>query len=220
MPEASQFVGNSIEELLVALADGVRDAQSALNSGPLTDPAGRPLASYQLPYLDFTVQVNMQTRTDVGGKPVALMFMARAAASSNSNTDQQITSTISGRLVATPPGEGLPVPRVALSVGAAVNGAVPLTLTVTNSAGETLANQRVELNIDDADSVSLSAARSVSNFVRSSATRLSAALVTTDANGMASTTLAVGVSDRGTKAVIVVVASIGPFNARVAIPLE
>ena len=217
MPEASRFVGSSIEELLVSIADGVREAQSALDNGPLLDPAGRPLTQYHLPYLDFTIQVDMQTVSDSGGgRPVALMFTRRGTTSS---TEQTITSTISGRLVATPPGDGLPVPRIDLSVGDVSGGAVPLALAVTNSAGERLANQRVELNIDDQESRALSAARSVADFTRSPATRLAAAVLITDAAGSANGSLAVGATDAGTKAVVVVVASIGPFSARAVVPL-
>ncbi len=217
MPESSQFVGNSIEELLVSLADGLREAQLALNSGPLVDASGRPVVTYQLPYLDFTVQVDMQTRTDTGGRPVALLFMARP---STSSTDQRVTSTISGRLVATPPGEGLPVPRIGLTVGDLDDSRVALNLSVANSAGERLANQRVELNIDDTESEALSAARAITSFRRSPATRLNDAIVTTGPDGNAATTLAIGAADLGTRAVVVVVASIGPFSARAAVPLD
>ena len=214
MPAESRFVGNSIEELLVALAEGVREAQSALNSGPLVDPAGRPLAVYQLPFLDFSIQVDMETRTDLGGRPLALMFTARQSGSS-----QQVTSTISGRLVSTPPGEGLPVPRIAVQAGGNIGGEAALTLTVTNSAGERLANQRVELNIDDADSAALSTARGVSGFVRRPGTRLRDALLMTDAEGRATTALLV---ERGepARAVVMTIASIGPFSTRAAVSLE
>ncbi len=218
MPDSSQFVGNSIEELLVSLADGVREAQLALNSGPLIDESGRPLATYQLPYLDFTVQVDMQTRTDKGGRPVALMFMVRP--SSGSSSDQRISSTISGRLVATPPAEGLPVPRIGLTIGELAGSRVMLRLNASNSAGERLGKQRIELNIDDAGSSALSAARAVPNFVRSPGTRLVDAVVTTDAEGNATAELMISAVDLGTSAVVVIVATIGPFSARVAIPLD
>lgn len=217
MPEASRFVGNSIEELLVSLADGVREAQSALNSGPLLDPSGRPLATYQLPYLDFTVQVDMQTRADTGGRPIALLFMVKP---SSTSTDQRVTSTISGRLVAVPPGDGLPVPRLALAVGERIESGVILKLTATNSAGERLAHQRVELNIDDADSEAVSAARGVARFVRSSATRLADAIVQTLDDGTAELRLLIGAADSGSRAVVVVVATIGSFSARAAVPLD
>jgi hypothetical protein len=212
MPEQSRFVGNSIEELLVALADGIREAQMALNSGPLVDANGRPLTSYQLPYLDFSIQVDMQTRTDSGGRPVALIFTSKEASSSA----QEVRSNISGRLVATPPGDGLPVPRIDLNVTGNIEGKATITLVVSNSAGERLANQQVELNINDAESIALSRARGANGFVRQPGTRLKDALLTTDAQGQATTALSISQSD----GVIAVTASIGPFSARAAIPLE
>lgn len=215
MPEPSQFVGNSLEELLVSIAEGVREAQIALNQAPLLDPLGRPLAAYQLPYLDFVIRVAVETRTDTGGRPVAVLSMARA----QSSTATDVHSTISGRLVATPPGEGLPVPRVRLVAGGNIGGVAALSLTVTNSAGERLANQTVELNIDDADSRALSAARGVRNSQRLPGTRLREALLTTDAEGRAATALLID-NGQDTSSVVVVVASIGPFNSRAAIAME
>ncbi len=215
MPDQSRFVGNSMEELLVALADGVREAQMALNSGPLVDANGRPLASYQLPFLDFSIQVDMQTHTDSGGRPVALIFTSKEA----SSTGQNVRSSISGRLVATPPGDGLPVPRIDFTIGLNIGGAAAITLTVTNSAGEKLANQPVELNINDAESLALSQARGVASFRRETGTRLRDALMTTNAEGKAATVLNIADAQSG-KAIVVVTASIGPFSARAAVPLE
>ncbi|WP_339913742.1 hypothetical protein [uncultured Brevundimonas sp.] len=215
MPEQSRFVGNSIEELLVSLANGLREAQMALNAGPLMDAGGRLLSSYELPFLDFSIQVDMQTRTDSGGRPIALVFTARDQSSSSQN----VRSSISGRLIATPPGEGLPVPRIAIAVGGNIGGEATLALTVSNSAGERLADQPLELNIDDEDSSALSRARGLGEFRRLPGTRLRDALLTTDADGRAATLLRIDDGQSG-KSVAVVVASIGPFSARAAIPLE
>lgn len=215
MPAESRFVGNSIEEMLVALAEGVREAQIALNSGPRIDPAGRPLGGYQLPYLDFSIQVDMETRVDTGGRPVALLFTGRPPSASN----QQVSSTISGRLVATPPGDGLPTPRIAFAVGQNIGGEASLAVTVTNSAGEVLADQPVELNIDDGASAILSAARGVAGFARKPGTRLAAALLRTDAAGRAATTLAIADGEPA-RGVVAVAASIGAFSARAIVGLE
>ena len=215
MPEQSQFVGNSIEELLVSLADGLREAQMALNAGPVVDAGGRILSSYELPFLDFSIQVEMQTRTDSGGRPIALVFTARDQGSSSQN----VRSNISGRLIATPPGDGLPVPRITIAVGGNIGGEAALTLTVSNSAGERLADQPLELNIDDEASGALSRARGLDGFLRLGGTRLREALLTTDAEGRAATSLKVDDGQSG-KGVVVVVASIGPFSARAAVPLE
>lgn len=215
MTTESRFVGNSIEELLVALAEGVREAQLALNAGPRVDASGAPLGGYQLPFLDFSIKVDMQTKADAGGRPVALLFTARDQSSSN----QQVSSTISGRLVATPPGEGLPTPRIAFVVSQNIGGKATLSITVTNSAGEVLADQPVELNIDDEAGATLSAARGAANYKRQAGTRLDQALLRTDASGKAATTLSIAAKEPS-RAVVVVVASIGAFNARAVVGLE
>ncbi|KSB89703.1 hypothetical protein AS593_01365 [Caulobacter vibrioides] len=214
MPAESRFVGNSIEELLVALAEGVREAQLALNSGPKVDASGAPLGGYQLPFLDFSIKVDMQTKADSGGRPIALLFTAK----DQNSTNQQVSSTISGRLVATPPGEGLPTPRIAVSGGGNIGGLAHLSVLVTNSAGEVLADQPVELNIDDAASATLSAARGVASFVRQPGTRLQQALLRTNAEGRALATLSI--AKEPARAVVVVVASIGAYSGRGVVGLE
>lgn len=216
MPADSRFVGNSIEELLVALAEGVREAQIALNSVPLLDPSGRPLATYQLPYLDFTIAVEVQTETSAGGgRPIALF---RPVASS-SQTSSSVTSTVAGRLIAAPPGDGLPVPRLRLTAAGNIGGAATITIQVSNSAGEVLAGQKIELNIDDAASAQLTSARGGPSWTRFPNTRLAEALLVTDDKGVAATRLLIDPGQRPTD-VAVVFANIGPFNARGAVPLE
>jgi hypothetical protein len=212
MAGESRFVGNAIEEMLVALADGVREAQVALNAGPLLDPAGRPLATYQLPYLDFTIAVEMQTKVDSGGRPIALL-----APSTSSQSNSAVRSNVSGRLIAAPPGDGLPVPRLVLTVTTNNGGAAEIAVRVSNSAGEVLANQRVELNIDDAASVQLSGVRG-GEFRRLAGTRLTEAVLTSDPHGMATTRLLIDAA-QGKRDVAVVIANIGPFSARGAVPL-
>ena len=215
MPADSRFVGNSIEELLVALAEGVREAQVALNGVPLLDPSGRPLATYQLPYLDFTIAVEVQTDTSSGGgRPIALF----KPVSSTTQTDSSVKSTVAGRLIAAPPGDGLPVPRLRLTAGGNVEGAATITIEVSNSAGEVLAGQRLELNIDDGASAKLTAARSGPAWTRFPGTKLAEALLVTDERGVATTRLLIDPSQRATD-VVVVFANIGPFNARGAVPL-
>lgn len=155
MPDQSRFAGNSIEELLVSLADGLREAQSALNEAPLQDATGRPATSYHLPYLDFTIQVDVVTQSSTsGGRPFALVFTRSPAATSSSDS-RSVRSTVSGRLVASPPGEGLPVPRIALEAREAGARTATLALRLTNSAGERLGIQTVELNIDTAAGAAL-----------------------------------------------------------------
>ena len=219
MPDQSRFAGNSIEELLVSLADGLREAQSALNEAPLQDATGRPATSYHLPYLDFTIQVDVVTQSSTsGGRPFALVFTRSPAATSSSDS-RSVRSTVSGRLVASPPGEGLPVPRIALEAREAGARTATLALRLTNSAGERLGFQTVELNIDTAAGAALSRARDIAPPAAPlRGTRLEAAVLTTDRDGLATTTLRIDPQEPA-GGVIVVAATYGRTSARVAVPV-
>ena len=217
MPEDSRFVGNSIEELLVALAEGVRDAQVALNAMPLLDQIGRPLVNYHLPYLDFIFAVEMTTAVSSNGRSVTLV----ASSASSSQSTNEVRSQISGRIIATPPGDGLPVPRIEIAAGSNIGGQAAISVRVSNTAGELLANQQVELNIDHEASKMLSSVRQqFASFVPSVATRLTEALLTTGTDGTASTSLLIDDKDQHNLNVLVVVANIGLFSARAAVPTE
>lgn len=219
MADEGRFVGNSIEELLVALAEGVREAQAALNEQPLLDAAGRPLASYSLPYLDFTIAVEMttqQTATGPRGGMGRLALLVRKDPGGGTSASS-VKSTVAGRLIATPAGEGLPVPRLAVTVAPPQDGRAAITVAAANSAGELLAGQPIELNIDDAASARLSTAPQ--GYHRAPDTRLDGALLRTDALGIAQAQLVLGAGQQADGIVVVVVASIGAFSARGAIPL-
>ena len=68
MTNPAQFVSDSIEATLVAIAEGVRDAQEALNAIPAMDSFGRALPTYHLPYLDFTIAVSVSTQQTSDGR--------------------------------------------------------------------------------------------------------------------------------------------------------
>ncbi|PSJ38822.1 hypothetical protein [Allosphingosinicella deserti] len=214
MADETRLMGNSIEELLVAIAEGVREAQAALDQGPSVDGNGLPLATYHLPYLDFTIKVEMTTKTDSGGRPIAMLMAAPKG-----STSSAAQSSVSGRLIAVPPGEGLPLPRLSVATGGNIGGFASIAVTVTNSAGETLANQPIELNIDTEASTTLSLARGAPAFARGSGTRLDAAVLTTGADGVATTRLRID-SKQNARQVVVITATLGTASARGVILME
>lgn len=59
----------------------------------------------------------------------------------------------------------------------------------------------------------------MAGFKRETGTRLRDALLTTDAEGRAATVLTIADTQSG-RGIVVVTASIGPFSARAAVPLE
>jgi hypothetical protein len=211
MSDNSQFVAESLAELLVAIAGGVREAQEALSQMPALDRLGRPMPSYHLPYLDFQLQVDMDSsQTESGARLLRVLPLAN----SQKTTSQQISSTLSGRFVAVPPGEGLPVPVLQLRAEA-VSGAYQLNVQLTNSAGEALVGAAVELNLNQAASLQLSKVDGV-NLSDLKSTRLLQALVRTDESGRATTRLEPD-SSLPPKATLVVTAEYGQYSASVSV---
>ncbi len=125
----------ALNDILTGLASGLNDAQKQLRNMAPYDEFGRPNVMYQLPYLDFQLQVNSEfediTTTSgaalgansaklIGGVPATatelpIRFGAPKASfkfstvkNSESKTTVEMKSTISGRFVATAPNEGLP----------------------------------------------------------------------------------------------------------------
>lgn len=186
MSNSSKFVANSIEQILLGLARGLRDAQTVLNDLPTTDAFGRPLGSYHLPYLDFSIKATVAA--SLNDEPQALArkspvlqlqhnaIQTRAIPqirltlpdlkkdAGNTGGTTELISTFSGRLVSIPPSNALPVPRLAARIiieDPARPGQQHLYITLSNSAGELLENAAVELNLDIDASLQLSAAAGV-----------------------------------------------------------
>lgn len=209
--EDSRFVSESLEALLVSIADGVREAQDVLSSAPPIDSFGRPTTTYHLPYLDFELMVDMETITKPGKAPW-LKIRPRTSTEATRN----VSSTISGRLVAIPPNEGLP--KIVLTIASERLSARShrILLSAVNSAGEILAGQGIELNINMDASKQLSQLEGINLTSKRSGTKLEDVILLTDANGSAETVFHI---DPGlpAKAVLVLTAEIGTENASLSV---
>ena len=213
MPDDSRFVAESIEEMLVALANGVREAQEALSDAQPVDVFGRPMPTYHIPYLDFEIAVEIETQRQDNGKPV-LRVVGKPAATGTSSSETR--STISGRLVAVPPGEGLPMAALRLAAEPAGSRRRRILVQLSNSAGELLAGQRVELNIDPTASQQLTSAADPTASAPRSGTRLAQAVLITDARGEAETEISLDPAEHA-RAVIVLAAQAGTTTARLSV---
>ena len=217
MASDAKLVADSLEEMLVSIAEGVREAQEALDGLAPFDSFGRPVPGYFIPHLDFELLVDIETETNSQGRPIFKVSAARnifggGGGSSTSSTKSHTTSRITGRLVAIPPGEGLPVPQLILTAEKTGAGETLLTVRASNNAGEILAGQRIELNIDEEASKALS--RGASPTLPDA--RLREAVLVTDEQGQAATTLVV--SDGGNSGrQLLVVAQLGIATARVMV---
>jgi hypothetical protein len=181
MSNNSKFVSNSLAELLSGIADGIREAQESLSNIPSIDIYGRPMPTYHLPYVDFQLQIDLDTQETQSGIRQLKIIPAR-----NISSQTSLHSNISGRFVAIPPGEGLPVPQIELQLSSESTHLFRADILLTNTAGEIITNAAVELNIDTAASKALSLANG-KNITTLGATALKQAILTTDHNGQAHT---------------------------------
>lgn len=148
----------ALKDILVSLADGLSDAQEELNNQTPFDDLGRPNTIYQLPYLDFKLQVVTEFEQEevVATEKAVKGALRFTPAKSVSNDSERIGifSTISGRFVATVPNEGLPKTELEVDVSeikGPVNGvySVDVVTTLENTVGERISNKTVSFNVDE-----------------------------------------------------------------------
>ena len=207
MSNPNRFVNDSLSALLASIAEGVREAQESLNSTPPTDAFGRPMTTYHLPYLDFEIKVDMESIVTEGGNRFLRIHQLGGGRKSSSTT-QDITSTISGRLVAIPPSEGLPTVILSLLSERLTARRHKIKLTAINSAGEILVGHSIELNINLAASKQLSELEGINLSNTRAGTALQDVILQTDNNGAAETIFNI---DPGlpAKAILVLTAELG-----------
>lgn len=204
-----RLIADTLESVLVGLAESLREAQEELSATPPLDRFGRPLPIYQVPHLDFELDFRLRTEEKTGGG-MRLYFAPVASG----ETSREITSRITGRFVAVPPGGGLPLPVLTIATRSAGSDRV-LTLTAANDAGELLAGATVEINVDRDASVALSAAAGVA-APRLNAVAFDTAAPVTDDAGQATVTVSLGAALQRA-AVIVIAAELGTETVRITL---
>ncbi|MEL6535760.1 MAG: hypothetical protein AAFQ98_10130 [Bacteroidota bacterium] len=166
--KASEAAAFALQDILVGLAEGLNEAQEALQDQDPYDALGRPNTRYQLPYLDFTLKVTSefesQTQSTSSGStggaytaPYYRRMLFRPAAttrkSQSSSQEVEIISTLSGRFVANNPTEGRPQTILQVKVKefsiTSTQAKIDLETLVSNAAGEALDGVLVEYNLDE-----------------------------------------------------------------------
>lgn len=155
MSTGSEIAGLALQDILDGIADGLNEAQQSLRNRAPYDEFGRPNTIYQLPYLDFNLQVTSEFDSYLNQNNQEKQIMRFAPAKETLTTTSaktEVFSTISGRFVATTPNEGLP--QTILEVQTAEPNKryskyeVAVTVNVRNAALESLIGSKVEFNFD------------------------------------------------------------------------
>ena len=160
----------TLKEILLGITDSLNQAQHKLRNMAPYDEYGRPNTMYQIPYLDFNLQVTSEfesipqantpltesvNHSAVPYKQAAMLFRPAKPKSQSNNTSTEVVSTISGRFIATIPNEG--VPQIILRCNyqtptLAPSGTVyevALEVVIENAAGEKMSGMRVEYNFNE-----------------------------------------------------------------------
>lgn len=176
----------ALHEILLSIADSLNLAQHQLRSMSPYDEYGRPNTLYQLPYLDFSLEVISEVvseteATTPSNKALSNPELARSVAFTNSNiltkqrsqalayrlpapsqnkttndtASNKITSTISGRFVAVMPNEGVPQVFIVMDTEKITPTEYKLKVKLTYATNEPVIGQKVEINFDEATSLTL-----------------------------------------------------------------
>ena len=156
MSSGSELAGLALQDILDGIADGLNEAQQSLRNRAPYDEYGRPNTIYQLPYLDFNLQVTSQFDSYLNQDNHEQKIMRFAPAKESLVTTRaktEIFSTISGRFVATTPNEGLPQTILEIQTTEPkkryAKYEVAVTVNVRNAAFENLIDSKVEFNFDE-----------------------------------------------------------------------
>ncbi|SDO70361.1 hypothetical protein SAMN04487957_11058 [Halomonas shengliensis] len=150
MSKGGEVVADAVREMLLGLADALDDAQSTLSETARTSDTGH---GYEIPYLDFTFEVEFSEEQSQGDRPprIALLPKARRAGGEGER-ETRISSSISGRLATVPVQGGRPETLLDLTLKP-VDGRPRqwrLGVAVSNLAGERLPGVPVSLQVDAA----------------------------------------------------------------------
>lgn len=164
----------ALHEILLSISDSLNKAQNELRNMPPFDEYGRPNTIYQLPYLDFNLEVISEfsapvtTTTTPQSRAVQLAqvatgnflkFVPFASTDYSKLSTNKITSVISGRFIAVMPNDGLPQVYVfcqaALIEPPGTVAKYRITVRLQNATGTLLDGQRVEVNFDEQNALNI-----------------------------------------------------------------
>ena len=180
-----------IDDFLLAIARGLRDAQSELHR--LDVETGGATVSYHLPKVEFelkmTVQLTQPKKTTLGTTKKLLSGILIRPIAPGASTVGESVSTIRGSFIAVPANNGVPATLVRTTIRAQSRGEAVVAIESVSALGERVPDVRVELNVDR------DASRRPDGSRIAATTDVRSAVLTTDATGAAQTSLIVDSSE-------------------------
>lgn len=225
----------SLHEILLSISDSLNKAQNQLRNMPPFDEYGRPNTIYQLPYLDFNLEVISEFSaptitsskaaipvTDPVGRSFTQLaqvpavnyvrFVSFKETDLSSSSKEKIISNISGRFVAIMPNEGLQQVYVSCVATKLDTTKFQITVKLQYVTTEPVGGQRVEVNFDKQNSFNINGVNLDSDPVFRS---LKDGF--TDSNGEFTTVVELGSTDYFADRTFIFVANSGSLFSSVAI---
>lgn len=182
--------GESLDDFLMNLAEGLAQAQNRLNRSPVSNAMGQETMIYHIPKMEFELHLEMTaTRTTKSDKQGFLRFLP--SAKTQSNETESASSIIKGTMIATPAGAGLPMPNLTLRASKTAARTASVIVRGVSSDGNTMAGAIVELNIDKELSAKLNKQEGRGQALKPS-TKLSLSSLELNAEGEAEAKLVIG----------------------------
>jgi hypothetical protein len=217
MSSQTDITAFALQDILEGIADGLSDAQRNLRDIAPYDSFGRPNTIYQVPYLEFSLQVTseFQTVTDDNKKTRSVLKFQPAKLTSSNSAKTEIYSSVTGKFVATVPNEGLPQTIILVKTADPVLDTgvykIEVEAEVKNSVGEKLPESTVEFNFDEETSLELNAGTAVA------LPSFEIAELSTDNDGIATTTVNIPAADFDAGKFYVININIGTVNKSVSL---
>ncbi len=212
---SEEFLTAPIDDYLLALADGLHQAQVQLSQMRVPAQPGQPTITYQLPKLEFELKMSLRVThkdKDTGKVKLEAKPISTDQAQSGGSV-AEAASIIKGVFVAVPTDGGKPpaMVRTSLKKEAYTSGKPQkfmITVDVQAASGENLAGIDVQFNIDHEQSLQLNAPNGWTGNFRAG-TQLAGGQVFTDANGKASTSLTIDIDEPFGKYIVILVDAAG-----------
>lgn len=198
----------TLDDYLVGLANGIRQAQAQLNAIVIDGPPGQPAIGYQLPRVDFELKLAfaLSHAAPAPGAAPTVRLVARAPQPIAGGFTAEGTSTLRGSFVAVP--LAAQRPPVVLTVGFRLRDprTVELQAILADALGAPQKGVEIEFNVDRDRSLALGgdAAEPLAED-----TRVEPAVAVTDDAGQAIATLVISEREPAHALVAVVVDALG-----------
>jgi hypothetical protein len=230
MADFNGMLRTTIDDYLLALAEGLVNAQSRLDQAVIGGN-GRDRFTYTIPRVDFELRLMMdvssETRTTSPNEnalvtsPYAPVVLLRPLSGSESTmrASAELASTIRGSFVAVPINDSRAAVVLRASVGPKSGAVREVLVTVTKSTGEAQPGVAVEVNLDKDRSATLSTAAGITWSAPQAGTFVEQGLLVTGADGTAKTTLFVdGAEPKG--AILLVALDVRGASDSVAVKVD